>query len=80
MQHGWHKSVPGQRGCGISFFNGLKKLVKTTSIPVIGPSVWDFSDIEKLRKLGAKAVSFGSVFLKYPWRPTMFVHKLAPNH
>jgi len=53
----------------------VEKLVKTTSIPVIGSSVWDFSDIEKLRKLGAKAVSFGSVFLKYPWRPTMFIHK-----
>lgn len=53
----------------------VEKIIKTTSIPVIGPSVWDFPDIKKLRKLGAKAVSFGSVFLKYPWRPTIFVRK-----
>ena len=53
----------------------LKRLVKATSIPVIGPSVWYFSDIENLRRLGAKAISFGSVFLKYPWRPTSFVNK-----
>jgi len=58
----------------------VEKIVKATSIPVIGPSVWDFSDIEKLRKLRAKAVSFGSVFLKYPWRPTMFVRKDKRRH
>ena len=53
----------------------LENLVKTTSIPVIGSSVWDLPDIEKLRGLGAKAISFGSVFSKYPWRPTRFVRK-----
>ncbi len=47
----------------------------TDDIPVIGPSVWDFEDIEKLREMGAKAISFGSIFLRYPWRPTMFVKK-----
>lgn len=53
----------------------VERLIKITSIPVIGPSVWDFSDIEKLRRLGAKAISFGSVFLRYPWRPTIFIRK-----
>ncbi len=53
----------------------VKKIVKTTEIPVIGPSVWDFEDIAKLRGLGAKAISFGSVFLRYPWRPNLFVRK-----
>ena len=53
----------------------LRRLVEKTSIPVIGPSIWDFDDIENVRKLGAKAVSFGSVFLRYPWRPTKFVKK-----
>lgn len=51
----------------------VKKLVEITNIPIIGPSVWDYGDIAKLRGLGAKAVSFGSVFLRYPWRPTRFV-------
>ncbi len=53
----------------------VRDLVYLTSIPVIGPSVWEFSDIEKLRKIGAKAISFGSIFLRYPWRPTQFVRK-----
>jgi len=53
----------------------VKKLVSMTSIPVIGPSVWEFEDIQRLRNLGAKAISFGSIFLRYPWRPTQFVRK-----
>ena len=53
----------------------VEELANTTSIPVIGPGVWDFEDIEKLRKKGASAISFGSVFLRYPWRPTIFVQK-----
>ncbi len=51
----------------------VRKLADMTPIPVIGPSVWDFGDMEKVRSLGAKAVSFGSIFLRYPWRPTLFV-------
>jgi len=53
----------------------VKDLVSLTSIPVIGPSVWEFEDIGRLREIGAKAISFGSIFLRYPWRPTQFVRK-----
>lgn len=53
----------------------VEQLVKLTSVPVIGPSVWNFDDINALRQLGAKAVSFGSVFLCHPWRPTLFVRR-----
>jgi len=53
----------------------VRDLVSLTSIPVIGPSVWEFEDIEQLRKLGAQAISFGSIFLRYPRRPTQFVRK-----
>lgn len=85
----WSLVFPGRKSPLVHFGGGgisgkmaqpftwrfVERLVDITSIPVIGPSVWDFSDIEKLRKLRAKAISFGSVFLKYPWRPTNFVHK-----
>lgn len=85
----WSFAFPGRKspfahlgGGGISgkmaqpfTWRFLENLVKTTSIPVIGPSVWNFSDIEKLRELKAKAISFGSVFLRYPWRPTNFVRR-----
>ncbi len=85
----WEMAFPGDEsplvklgGGGVSgkiaqpFTWGLvKKLAGLTSIPVIGPSVWDFSDLEKVRNLGARAISFGSIFLRYPWRPTLFVRK-----
>jgi len=53
----------------------VRKLKDKTDIPVIGPSVWDYDDIEKLRKIGADAISFGSVSTKYPWRPTSYVKR-----
>ncbi|MBI3632938.1 MAG: hypothetical protein HY226_01455 [Candidatus Vogelbacteria bacterium] len=53
----------------------LKELVGHTKTPIIGPSVWEYEDIDKIQALGAKAVSFGSVFLRYPWRPTMYVKR-----
>lgn len=53
----------------------VEKLVSITSIPVIGPGLWEFSDIERLRRIGAKAISFGSIFLVHPCRPTSFVRR-----
>lgn len=85
----WRVIFPGQRspfthlgGGGVSgkvaqsyTWKLVKELSEMSKIPVIGPSVWDFEDIAILRNLGAKAISFGSVFLKYPWRPTLFVRR-----
>lgn len=53
----------------------LQKLVGLTDIPIIGPSVWEYEDISKLRNLGAKAISFGSLFMSHPTRPTAYVRK-----
>lgn len=53
----------------------VKKLSQLTPIPIIGPSVWDFCDLDNVRRLGAKAIGFGSIFLRYPWRPTLFVRR-----
>lgn len=58
----------------------VEKLVSITEIPVIGPSVWEFQDIEELRKIGAKAVSFGSLFLARPQCPTLFVRRDKKGH
>lgn len=52
-----------------------RELVEIGTIPVIGPSVWEYEDIAKLFQIGAKAVSFGSIFLWHPWRPTAFVRR-----
>jgi dihydroorotate dehydrogenase len=53
----------------------VEEIVYFSDIPVIGPSVWDFEDIEDLWRIGASAISFGSIFLIYPLRPTAFVKK-----
>ncbi len=52
-----------------------KKLARLTAIPVIWPSMWEPDDVQKAKSFGAKAVSFGSVFLRYPSRPTLCVRK-----
>jgi dihydroorotate dehydrogenase len=44
-------------------------------MPVIGPSIWEFEDLDRLRKLGAKALSFGAIHLARPWAPTAFVRR-----
>lgn len=47
----------------------LKELVDNISTPVIAPSIWHYEDIEKVFKIGAKAVSFGSCSMIHPLRP-----------
>ncbi|MBU0619824.1 MAG: hypothetical protein V1768_03760 [Patescibacteria group bacterium] len=56
-------------------WNFVRRLTQLTLIPIIGPSVWEYEDIERLRQIGAGAISFGSIFLRYPWRPTSFVRQ-----
>ncbi|MDP3882885.1 MAG: hypothetical protein Q8Q48_02410 [Candidatus Staskawiczbacteria bacterium] len=53
----------------------VEALAKQGSLPVIGPSVMEFEDMDRVRKLGAKAVSFGAIHLRTPWAPTSFVRK-----
>ncbi len=53
----------------------VQGLAASTPVPVIGCGVWEFSDMARLRELGAKAISFGSIFLRYPWRATAYVRK-----
>lgn len=47
----------------------LQELRDSTSIPVIAPSIWCYDDIETVLKIGAKAISFGSVSMIHPKRP-----------
>lgn len=51
------------------------RLARLSKIPVIGPDIWDYDDIAMIYEFGVKAVSFGSVFLRHPWRPTIFVKR-----
>jgi len=69
-------SVPSPAGGAISGklaqeinWDIVKRLADSVSTPIIAPSVWNYEDIEKVFKLGARAVSFGSVSMIHPLRP-----------
>jgi len=52
----------------------VEELSQETKIPVIGPSVWEYEDISRLKALGASAIHFGTIFF-HPWKPTGYVKK-----
>jgi dihydroorotate dehydrogenase (NAD+) catalytic subunit len=53
----------------------VRELSEATSIPIIGPTIWQYEDIMTLRKMGARAYHFGTIFLPFPWKPNSFVKK-----
>lgn len=61
----------------------VKALAEQGSLPVIGPSVMEFEDMDRVRELGASAVSFGAIHLAthpvilHPW--TVFTNPLKPT-
>lgn len=82
--HPWHESSPLAHlgGGGVSggaaqqmTWGYARHLHAMTSIPIIGPSIWLFEDMAALRAQGMKALSFGSIWLRYPWRPTLYVRR-----
>lgn len=79
LEHSGGGGVSGKRAQEFNW-KMIQELSQATSIPVVGAGVWNFSDIQKLFELGAKAIAFGSIFLRYPWRPTLFVKKWLKTH
>lgn len=57
-------------------WNFINELKEVTDIPIIGSSIWDYEDIMILYDdLKVSAISFGSIFLRYPWRPAEYVRR-----
>jgi dihydroorotate dehydrogenase (NAD+) catalytic subunit len=73
VQHG-DGGVSG-RAAQIHTWTMVQDLCGATDIPIIGPSVWEYADMARLQRLGAQAISFGSIFLRYPWRPTQYIRR-----
>lgn len=67
----------GVSGAAAQIYNWrmIEELAQSTTIPVIGSSIWEYQDLARVRSLGAKAIGFGSIFLRYPWRPTSFIKR-----
>ena len=68
--HGGVSGKPAQK----HNWAAVEALAKQGSLPVVGPSAMEFEDMKKLRKLGAKAISFGAIHLRTPWKPTSFIN------
>lgn len=51
----------------------LAKLPHGESLPIIGPSVMKLGDLDKVRRHGASAISFGAIHVRTPWKPTLIV-------
>jgi dihydroorotate dehydrogenase len=52
-------------------WQAVKEIAEDGAVPVIGPSIVDYEDIERVKKCGASAISFGAIHLpdcfeKYP--------------
>ncbi len=85
----WRVVFPSQRsplailgGGGVSgqaaqpfTWAALRRLKACTNVPVIGPSIWKYDDLGRLRAFGANALSFGAVHISRPWFPTYAVRR-----
>ena len=64
-------------------FSMVDNLNQLGLIPVIGTSVWDYPDLIGLRQMGARAVSFGSIFIKGPFSsilPNLFIKRFKKEY
>lgn len=49
--------------------------VQVHAMDVIAPSIMEIEDIDRVKILGARAVSFGSIHMRTPCKPTEFVER-----
>ena len=54
-------------------WRAVREIAADNTLPVIAPSIMEFADLERVRALGARAVSFGAIHLRTPWKPTAIV-------
>lgn len=58
----------------------VETLAKQGSLPVIGPSIMEYKDLDRVRKFGASAVSFGAIHLPTKGKPwTLFTNPCKPT-
>jgi len=52
-----------------------RKLKGITTVPVTVPSMWNSTDATTMKAEGFEIFSYGSVFMPYPWYPTLDVRR-----
>ncbi len=56
-------------------WRAVAEIAADATLPVIAPSIMAFADLDTVRALGARAVSFGAIHLRTPWLPTTIVRR-----
>ena len=57
-------------------WRALGQIVRSgCAIPTIASSIMEYDDLACVRSLGARAVSFGSIHMRTPWKPTAIVRR-----
>jgi hypothetical protein len=57
-------------------WKAMNEIVSKCDIPVIASSIMREYDVDMAQFCGASAVSFGTIHLRTPWKPTQIVEKL----
>jgi len=66
--------VSGKPAQKFNWFAAME-LTGQGALPIIWPSVMNIEDVKFVRQLGARAVSFGAIHFRTPWKPTSIVRK-----
>ena len=56
-------------------WRAVEEMAADGHLPVIAPGIMGFDDIDRVRALGARAVSYGAIHLRAPWAPTAIVKR-----
>ena len=56
-------------------WRAVAEIAADATLPVIAPSIMEHDDVAVVRRLGARAVSFGAIHLLTPWKPTAIVKR-----
>ena len=56
-------------------WRAVREIAADGSLPVIAPSIMGFDDLDRVRALGARAISYGAIHFRAPWLPTRIVKR-----
>ena len=56
-------------------WRAVREIAADGALPVIAPSVMGYDDLDRVRALGARAVSYGAIHFRAPWLPTRIVKR-----
>ncbi len=56
-------------------WRAVREIAADGALPVVAPGIMSFDDLDRVRALGARAVSYGAIHFRTPWLPTRIVQR-----